>query len=262
MCHFDFHHYPHDKQKCEMLIQSLSYKSHLVRFAWCESWAQPKNKLDKDIFSLPHFTLAKYDHEPCNTDIPCVKAVFLLVRHPDFHILHTYVPTVLIVILSWMSFWIAPDATPARVTLGVTSILTMATQYSQSTKNLPPVSYIKSLDIWMITCMVYVFMALLEFAIVYHVHYRRTQAPPPSPPPRRPAAINATLHQTLTLDRPGVKSWAVGWREFWRGDTAIDEASRVFFPLTYFSFVVGYFVLLTGGQEGGSGSDGGGGLYT
>ncbi|XP_050731951.1 glycine receptor subunit alpha-4-like [Eriocheir sinensis] len=263
-CHFDFHHYPHDQQKCEMLIQSLSYKSDLVMFEWCEQWAKPINKLDQEIFSLPHFTLAKYDHEVCNTDIPCVKAVFVLVRHPDFHILHTYVPTVLIVILSWMSFWIAPDATPARVTLGVTSILTMATQYSQSTKNLPPVSYIKSLDIWMITCMVYVFMALLEFAIVYHVHYRRTQAPPQNPTTLISPQANPQnqVTQTLTLDSPGVKSWAVGWREFWRGHTAIDEASRVFFPLTYFSFVLGYFVLLTGQpdeEEGGTGGVGGGG---
>ncbi|KAK8383328.1 hypothetical protein O3P69_011657 [Scylla paramamosain] len=101
----------------------------------------------------------------------------------------------------WRQFTSPPPPPPAnvletqaRVTLRVTSVLTMAIQYSQSTKNLPPVSYIKSLDIWMITCMVYVFMALLKFAIVYHVHYRRTQAPPPSPP-LCPAATNAALHQ-------------------------------------------------------------------
>ncbi|XP_042883256.1 glycine receptor subunit beta-like [Penaeus japonicus] len=111
-CHFDFHQYPHDEQTCEMLIQSLSYESEAVRFEWCESWAHADSKLDHDIFSLPHFTLANYEHEVCNGKYPCVKAVFVLVRHPDFHILHTYVPTVLIVILSWMSFWITPDATP------------------------------------------------------------------------------------------------------------------------------------------------------
>ncbi|XP_066972738.1 glycine receptor subunit alpha-4-like isoform X1 [Macrobrachium rosenbergii] len=247
-CHFDFHHYPHDEQKCEMLIQSLSYKSDTVQFQWCESWAHAGSKLDADIFSLPHFSLAKYEHEVCNSDYPCVKAVFVLVRHPDFHMLHTYVPTVLIVILSWMSFWIAPDATPARVTLGVTSILTMATQYSQSTKNLPPVSYIKSLDIWMITCMVYVFAALLEFSIVYHVHYRRTNGLGQgiiSPTPNGPSQVLGVSSERLTR-------WTLAWKNFWRGDTAIDEASRILFPLTYFSFVTGYFILLTGSQQQGS----------
>ncbi|KAK4287110.1 hypothetical protein Pmani_039810, partial [Petrolisthes manimaculis] len=246
MCHFDFHDYPHDQQKCEMLIQSLSYKSDELQFVWCNHMAPPTSKLDQDIFSLPHFTLAEYKHEECNEEYPCVRAVFVLVRHPDFHILHTYVPTVLIVTLSWMSFWIAPDATPARVTLGVTSILTMATQYSQSTKNLPPVSYIKSLDIWMITCMVYVFAALLEFAIVYHVHYRRSQAELLSPTPQSNGPVNPVSQGLGGLAGPRIQRVLKAWREFWKGDTAIDEASRVLFPVTYFSFVVGSLVVCRG----------------
>ena len=36
-----------------------------------------------------------------------------------------------------------PEAVPARVTLGVTSLLTLSTQHANSQKSLPPVSYIK-----------------------------------------------------------------------------------------------------------------------
>ena len=56
---------------------------------------------------------------------------------------HTYIPTCLIVMMSWISFWIKPEAVPARVTLGVTSLLTLSTQHANSQKSLPPVSYIK-----------------------------------------------------------------------------------------------------------------------
>ena len=45
--------------------------------------------------------------------------------------------------MSWISFWIKPEAVPARVTLGVTSLLTLSTQHANSQKSLPPVSYIK-----------------------------------------------------------------------------------------------------------------------
>ena len=45
--------------------------------------------------------------------------------------------------MSWISFWIRPEAVPARVTLGVTSLLTLHTQHANSQKSLPPVSYIK-----------------------------------------------------------------------------------------------------------------------
>ena len=56
---------------------------------------------------------------------------------------HTYIPTCLIVMMSWISFWIKPEAVPARVTLGVPSLLTLSTQHANSQKSLPPVSYIK-----------------------------------------------------------------------------------------------------------------------
>lgn len=68
--------------------------------------------------------------------------------------------------MSWISFWIKPDAVPARVTLCVTSLLTLSTQHAQSQKSLPPVSYIKAIDIFMSSCTVFVFASLMEYALV------------------------------------------------------------------------------------------------
>ena len=71
------------------------------------------------------------------------------------------------------SFWIPPEGTPARVTLGVTSLLTLTTQVEQSDsqltlmlplqsmqtqQTLPPVSYTKAIDVWLATCVVFVFL--------------------------------------------------------------------------------------------------------
>ena len=49
----------------------------------------------------------------------------------------------MIMMIMIISFWIKPEAVPARVTLGVTSLLTLSTQHANSQKSLPPVSYIK-----------------------------------------------------------------------------------------------------------------------
>ena len=49
----------------------------------------------------------------------------------------------MLVIVSWVSFWLDPNAIPARVSLGVTTLLTMATQISGINASLPPVSYTK-----------------------------------------------------------------------------------------------------------------------
>ena len=69
--------------------------------------------------------------------------VFKFRRRLGYFMFHTYIPTCLIVMMSWISFWIKPEAVPARVTLGVTSLLTLSTQHANSQKSLPPVSYIK-----------------------------------------------------------------------------------------------------------------------
>ncbi|VCW99019.1 unnamed protein product [Gulo gulo] len=57
-----------------------------------------------------------------------------------YYLIQMYIPSLLIVILSWVSFWINMDAAPARVALGITTVLTMTTQSSGSRASLPKVS--------------------------------------------------------------------------------------------------------------------------
>lgn len=59
----------------------------------------------------------------------CLAVVFNLKRRLGYHLFHTYIPSALIVVMSWISFWIKPEAIPARVTLGVTSLLTLGKYY-------------------------------------------------------------------------------------------------------------------------------------
>lgn len=51
----------------------------------------------------------------------CVEVIFTLRRQVGFYMMGVYAPTLLIVVLSWLSFWINPDASAARVPLGTFS---------------------------------------------------------------------------------------------------------------------------------------------
>ncbi|MCL4151404.1 UNVERIFIED_CONTAM: hypothetical protein GTU68_066211 [Idotea baltica] len=51
----------------------------------------------------------------------------------------------IIVAISWVSFWLDPTAIPGRVTLGVTTLLTLTTLAAGIRQTLPPVSYVKVL---------------------------------------------------------------------------------------------------------------------
>ena len=101
-----------------------------------------------------------------NGKFSCIQCNFILNRSMGYFLVQLYIPTFLIVILSWMSFWINIEAAPARTSLGVTTVLMITTQTSSSRSSLPKVSYIKALDVWMATCLLFVFSALLEYAVV------------------------------------------------------------------------------------------------
>lgn len=68
-----------------------------------------------------------------------------------YYLIQMYIPSLLIVILSWISFWINMDAAPARVGLGITTVLTMTTQSSGSRASLPKVRkacYLRAQNTW------------------------------------------------------------------------------------------------------------------
>ena len=96
----------------------------------------------------------------------CLLAEFRLKRKVGFFVLQTYVPSMLIVSLSWVGFWINKNSEPARVALGVTTVLTMTTQLTSSRSTMMRVSYLKAIDVWYSTCMIFVFGALIEYAFV------------------------------------------------------------------------------------------------
>jgi hypothetical protein len=78
-----------------------------------------------------HFHLMLKLIESVAGNFTCLAVVFNLTRRLGYHLFHTYIPSALIVVMSWISFWIKPEAIPARVTLGVTSLLTLGAYRSQ-----------------------------------------------------------------------------------------------------------------------------------
>lgn len=68
---------------------------------------------------------------------------FKLQRNIGYFVFQTYLPSILIVMLSWVSFWINHEATSARVALGITTVLTMTTISTGVRSSLPRISYVK-----------------------------------------------------------------------------------------------------------------------
>lgn len=94
-------------------------------------------------------------------------------RHLSSNLIPVYIPSTLIVIATWLSFWISIEAVPARTCLCVTSMLALVTQFSSIRSQLPALSYVNGVDIWMLVCMFYVFATVVEFAVVKCIMKKR-----------------------------------------------------------------------------------------
>lgn len=65
----------------------------------------------------------------------CIYVDLIFKREFSYYLILIYVPCCMLVIVSWVSFWIDPNSTAARVLLGVTSLLTMSRQNSGNFTN-------------------------------------------------------------------------------------------------------------------------------
>jgi len=63
-----------------------------------------------------------------------------------------------------------------RVGMGMTTLLTLTAMFGAVRQNVPRVSYISMLDIWMLMCILFVFSCILEFTIITSM-IRRGQKP-------------------------------------------------------------------------------------
>ncbi|XP_037091151.1 glycine receptor subunit alphaZ1-like [Pollicipes pollicipes] len=135
-----------------------------------------------DNMKIAQFSLEELTAEPpgilnyTTGQFSTLSARFRLNRENGYHLLQTYIPTIMIVSISWVSFWLEQTATPARVTLTIVTLALWPVAYSDAdnvTFAFAPVSYLKAIDVWIGVCMFFVFGALLEFVLVHHLAKKR-----------------------------------------------------------------------------------------
>ncbi|KAB0351532.1 hypothetical protein FD754_016389 [Muntiacus muntjak] len=93
-------------------------------------------------------------------------AHFHLKRKIGYFVIQTYLPCIMTVILSQVSFWLNRESVPARTVFGVTTVLTMTTLSISARNSLPKVAYATAMDWFIAVCYAFVFSALIEFATV------------------------------------------------------------------------------------------------
>ncbi|XP_065211347.1 gamma-aminobutyric acid receptor subunit beta-like isoform X2 [Planococcus citri] len=173
-CPMDLQYFPMDRQLCKIEIESFGYTMKDIRYKWNQG---PTSVGVSNEVSLPQFKVLGHRQKTFEISLSTGNYSRLLceiqfVRSMGYYLIQIYIPSGLIVIISWVSFWLNRNATPARVPLGVITVLTMTTLMSSTNAALPKISYIKSIDVYLGTCFVMVFASLLEYATVGYMAKR------------------------------------------------------------------------------------------
>jgi len=179
-CQMDLSSYPLDEQVCSLKIESYSHDETEMFIYMMET---DPNKTNDAVNGILDLSLQQFEIQQARIENKLhtengftnqrITLNFWLRRRITYFLLQSYVPCTLITILSWVSFWINYEATAARVSLGITTVMTMTTIYTHVSSGMPKIPDLKALDVFMLACFVFVFMALLEYAIVNYSFFGR-----------------------------------------------------------------------------------------
>lgn len=170
-CSMDFHLYPLDVQSCVIHLESYGLTSDVVVYNWVKEQPVTIQNAILPLYKIVNTPTSSVDlcdvnSLPGENEFSCLQLTIVLNRAIGYYMLEIFIPDMLIVITSWVSFWLHPLAVPGRISLGAITVLTMSSQGSAARLHAPQVSYPKAIDVWTLFQAMFVFAALIEFSVV------------------------------------------------------------------------------------------------
>ncbi|XP_038616185.1 gamma-aminobutyric acid receptor subunit alpha-5 isoform X2 [Tachyglossus aculeatus] len=169
-CPMQLEDFPMDAHACPLKFGSYAYPNSEVIYIWTNGTAksvvvaEDGSRLNQ--YHLMGQTVGTENISTSTGEYTIMTAHFHLKRKIGYFVIQTYLPCIMTVILSQVSFWLNRESVPARTVFGVTTVLTMTTLSISARNSLPKVAYATAMDWFIAVCYAFVFSALIEFATV------------------------------------------------------------------------------------------------
>ena len=255
-CPMDLTEFPMDEQNCPLYIESFSSTDIDVIYLWKRQAGDRNSPISHTAIEFNANQLTKLNtfivmgfmvdeeispsYDEFNRSRLTLRIFFR--RNVGYYVIQVYIPAFLMVVCSWFSFWLPRESTPARVTLGITTILVCITLNSQQFQYMPKISKLKAMDVYMFACFASVFFALLEYAIVSYSLSAASRLESmlvqnQCKNDNKLALVGMSLMQNFQ-GKFNTMMLAFGKRSF---AAKLDIFSRFFFPFTFLSFNFSYW---------------------
>ena len=167
-CNMDFRAYPGDHQVCDIKFESFGYTTQQLSFRWLNS-SHVNTNISLAQFDLLVSMSNRYNTDYYDTQFPGLILQLVMIRKLNYHVVQTYIPSTIYLTVSWLALFVPPESIAERLAMAMTIMLTLTAMFASERQTVPRVSYITHLDIWMLTCVLFVFLELAEFTLVLHL---------------------------------------------------------------------------------------------
>ncbi|XP_065359243.1 uncharacterized protein pHCl-1 [Calliphora vicina] len=176
-CQGSLHIFPFDDPKCSFSMESISYEEAQIKYVW-------KNDEDTLRKSPSLTTLNAYliknqttacDQNSWRGNYSCLRVDLIFTRDRAFYFTTVFIPGIILVTSSFITFWLEWNAVPARSMIGVTTMLNFFTTSNGFRSTLPVVSNLTAMNVWDGVCMCFIYASLLEFVCVNYMGRKRPQ---------------------------------------------------------------------------------------
>lgn len=174
-CQMDFNQYPFDKHRCTFQVGSYFYNQNSMT---CTSQLfDPSVESDFVERNLQHHIawrnlssekgvvrLTSGSYSACGFEV-------LLKRKHEPLVYQVYIPCILFVTVSWISFIIDPKIVPGRMSLLVILFLVIINVFNNVKANAPAAasSSLNAIESFIVTCIFSIFSAIIEYAVVLSI---------------------------------------------------------------------------------------------
>ncbi|XP_071865840.1 pH-sensitive chloride channel 1 isoform X10 [Bombus fervidus] len=168
--------FPFDDPLCSFAIESISYEQSAITYVWKNdegTLRKSPSLTSLNAYLIKNQTITCPIKVSWRGNYSCLKVDLIFTRDRAFYFTTVFIPGIILVTSSFITFWLEWNAVPARVMIGVTTMLNFFTTSNGFRSTLPVVSNLTAMNVWDGVCMCFIYASLLEFVCVNYVGRKR-----------------------------------------------------------------------------------------
>nr|XP_053657227.1 LOW QUALITY PROTEIN: uncharacterized protein LOC128706291 [Cherax quadricarinatus] len=230
-CQFLLQRYPFDSQMCSVafsLVNVAPSVAVLLKHEDGVSFTGLRRLLE---YEVTNFNMTQLQNPLMSS-----QRMFLELKNlVGYYISSVYIPTLLLLIICYLTLFFDINDFSDRVMVSLTSLLVLAALFSQTSQAIPKTAYLKLIDVWFVFLIVVEFTVVLILVITENLRYRIGKVPPKNVKVISGHTSFGQNFMTLPV--------AVDSKDVHQCAIMMNKVAQVTLPVLVILFIVGYFIV-------------------